>query len=98
MLYFGFHQGEGSNEVATVQVHADAENMGFHVPLADEHIRDAMDQFLDVTNMRIQIYGTPTDPILDQIRALSRARVCRSPSTGQQEPPCASPREAPRGR
>ena len=75
MLYFGFHQGEGSNEVATVQVHADAENMGFHMQLADEHIRDAMDQFLDVTNMRIQIYGTPTDPILDQMRALTGTGV-----------------------
>ena len=75
MLYFGFHQGDGSNEVATVQVHADAENMGFHMQLADEHIRDAMDQFLDLTNMRIQIYGTPTDAILDEMRALAGTGV-----------------------
>lgn len=72
MLYFACHVSEEGTEATTVQVHADAENLAFHMRLVGDHI-EAARELLDFSSMSIQIYGSPTDAILEQIRQLSGA-------------------------
>lgn len=70
MLYFGLHVSEDGTEGTTVQVHADAENMAFHMQLLGDHIRGAA-EFLDWDSMAIRIYGTPSEEVLEQMREVA---------------------------
>lgn len=74
MLYFACHLSEDGIEATTVQVHADAENMVYHLQLVADDI-DAARELLDFSSMSIRIYGSPTDAFLEQMRQLSGAGV-----------------------
>lgn len=74
MLYFASHISEEGTEATTVQVHADAENMAFHMEQLGDHIRAAA-RVLDFSSQSIQIYGTPTDALLEQMRELAGSGV-----------------------
>ncbi len=74
MLYFACHVNESGTEATTVQIHADADNMAFHLQLVGDHIEAARD-FLDFSSMSIRIYGSPTDAMLEQMRGLVRGGV-----------------------
>lgn len=74
MLYFACHIDEETNRAATVQVHADADNMAYHMKLVAQHI-DSAREVLDFSTMSIQIFGSPTEAILEHIRELSGAGV-----------------------
>ena len=39
MLYFALHTSEDGSEATTVQVHADAENFGYHMSVVEDHVR-----------------------------------------------------------
>jgi hypothetical protein len=82
MLYFALHTSEDGSQATTVQVHADAENLGYHMSLVEEHVR-AAHEYLDGANMAIRIFGSPTEAILDQMRQLagSGVSVTISPAT-----------------
>jgi quinol monooxygenase YgiN len=82
MLYFALHTSEDGSQATTVQVHADAENFGYHMSLVEDHVRAAY-EYLDGTNMAIRIFGSPTEAILDQMRQLagSGVSVTISPAT-----------------
>jgi hypothetical protein len=70
MLYFGGHAGEDSSTATTVQVHADPDNMLFHLQLVAEHIREAAED-LDFASMSVQIYGSPTEAVLEHLREIA---------------------------
>jgi hypothetical protein len=55
--------------VSVVQVHSDADSMAFHMQVAGEHFAQAY-EFLDTTRS-VQIYGTPSDTLLEQMKQLS---------------------------
>lgn len=74
ILYFAEHLSEDGSESATVQVHADADNMAYHMQLVGDHIRDAA-QYLDFSTMAIRIYGAPTEAVLEQMRQLAGSGV-----------------------
>jgi hypothetical protein len=74
MLYFGLHTSEDGSEATTVQVHADAENFGYHMSLVEDHVR-AAHEYLDSSNTTIRIFGFPTAEILDQMRQLAGSGV-----------------------
>ena len=74
MLYFALHTSEDGSQATTVQVHADAENFGYHMSLVEEHVR-AAHEYLDGANMAIRIFGSPTEAILDQMRQLAGSGV-----------------------
>ena len=74
MLYFACHVSEDGTKATTVQVHADADNMAFHMQLVGDHIEAARD-LLDFSSMSIRIYGSPTDAILEHMRELAGAGV-----------------------
>jgi quinol monooxygenase YgiN len=75
MLYFAHHVSEDGAEATTVQVHADANNMAFHMELVAAQIRRAMEQYLDPSSMTIRIYGTPPDALIDQMRQVAGTGV-----------------------
>lgn len=74
MLYFAEHVSEDGSEATTVQVHADAGNMAFHMQLIGDRIR-ASAEFLDWDSMAIRIYGTPDDALLEQMRQVAGSGV-----------------------
>lgn len=74
MLYFAEHISEDGSEATTVQVHADADNMAYHMQLVDEHIRQA-GRYLDLSSMAIRIYGSPSDAVLQHMRQLAGSGV-----------------------
>jgi hypothetical protein len=82
MLYFALHTSEDGSQATTVQVHADAENFGYHMSLVEDHVR-AAHEYLGAANMAIRIFGSPTAAILDQMRQLagSGVSVTISPAT-----------------
>lgn len=74
MLYFGHHISEDGSRATTVQVHANPDNMASHMRRVGDHIQSAM-QYLDTSSMTIQIYGSPAEEILDQMRQLAGSGV-----------------------
>lgn len=74
MLYFAEHLSEDGSEASTIQVHADAENMAFHMQLVEDRIR-AAGRYLDVDSYSIHIYGNPTADLVEQMRHLAGAGV-----------------------
>jgi hypothetical protein len=57
MLYFALHISEEGSQATTVQVYADAENLGNHMGLVEAHIR-ATHELLDSSSMRMQLFCT----------------------------------------
>lgn len=82
MLYFAEHVSEDGAETTTVQVHADVDNMAYHIQLVEDHIREAA-EYLDWSSMSIRIYGSPNEAVLEQMRQIagSGVLVTVSPAT-----------------
>lgn len=74
MLYFAAHVSEDGSETTTVQVHADADNMIFHTQLIAEHVQEAA-EYIDWDSMSIELYGTPTEDLLEQMRQVAGSGV-----------------------
>jgi hypothetical protein len=74
MLYFAEHVTEDGSQATTVQVHSDPDNMAHHMRLVDKHIREAS-EYLDWSSMSIQIFGSPSEAVLEQMRELAGAGV-----------------------
>lgn len=68
MLYFAEHLTADRTEGSTVQVHAHAANMERHFELVGERIGELVG-YLDF--QAIHVYGTPTEPVLEQLRAIA---------------------------
>ncbi len=67
LIAFNEYVNEAGDEVTVVQVHPDAESMEAHLEIVRERARDAYAQTLDAT-VRIQVFGQPTQAILDTLR------------------------------
>jgi quinol monooxygenase YgiN len=74
LLHFATYFSEDGTEATTVQVHPNAEHMGFHMQVVASHIEEAH-EYLDFTKMGIQIYGMPNDAILEQMRQIAGSGV-----------------------
>jgi hypothetical protein len=76
LIAFNFYSNENGTEVSVVQVHPDADSMLFHMQLLRQHITTAFEEegSLDVTTS-VQVYGTPTEAVLEMIRQLSQEGV-----------------------
>ncbi len=73
LIHFARYINEGGTEVSVVQVHPDADSMAFHMQVAGEHFAQAY-EFLDTTKS-VQIYGTPGDTLLEQMKQVSLPEV-----------------------
>jgi hypothetical protein len=77
MLYFAEHLTPDRTEGSTVQIHANAQNMEYHLELVGDRIAELVG-YLDFTG--IYIYGTPTEAVLEQLRAIAGDGVVVKPS------------------
>jgi hypothetical protein len=75
ILHFASYINEEGTEQTVIQVHPDAESMRFHMQVAAEHIRERGPRNLDFSAMRIEVYGTPTEPVLELMRELAGSGV-----------------------
>jgi hypothetical protein len=67
LIAFNEYVNEAGDEVTVVQVHPDAESMEAHLAIVGERAREAYAQTLDAT-IRIQVFGQPTEAILEILR------------------------------
>jgi hypothetical protein len=75
LLHFASYINEEGTEQTVVQVHPDAESMRVHMQIAAEHIRERGPRNLDFSRMRIDVYGEPTEPVLELMRELAGSGV-----------------------
>ena len=73
LIHFALYINDEGTEVTVVQVHPDADSMAFHMQVAADHFAHAY-EFLDATKS-IQIYGTPSDTLLEQMKQVSSSGV-----------------------
>ena len=75
MLHFGIYIDDGAHEMTVIQVHPDEDSLVLHLQLARERIAKAYD-FLDATT-KIDIYGRPSDALVDQIKQMGMGAPIR---------------------
>jgi hypothetical protein len=74
LLAFNEYLNAHRTEVTVVQVHPDAASMEFHMGVVRERAASAYAETLDATT-RIQVFGTPSDGVLEMLRAQAGAGV-----------------------
>ena len=74
VIAFNEYVNEAEDEVTVVQVHPDAESMEAHLAIVGERAQEAYAQTLDAT-VRIQVFGRPTQAILDTLRQQASSGV-----------------------
>lgn len=67
---FTFFLDEDAEHVSVVQVHPNAESMGVHMQIAQQHIGDSYADYLEET-VSIQVFGEPTEAVLAMMRKLA---------------------------
>jgi hypothetical protein len=74
LIAFNAYVNEDGTELTVVQVHPDADSMVFHMQVARDHISQAYQSVLEKTR-RIDVYGKPSDAVLEMIRQLAGSGV-----------------------
>src|SRR3954452_10524722 len=74
LLAFNEYTNAERTEVTVVQVHPDAASMEFHMSVVRERAGEAYTETLDATT-RIQVFGTPSDAVVETLRAQAGAGV-----------------------
>jgi quinol monooxygenase YgiN len=77
LIAFNLYVNQDGTEVTVVQVHPDADSMLFHMQVAREHISEAYQSTLEKTE-RIDVYGKPSDTVLEMISQLAGSEVSLS--------------------
>jgi hypothetical protein len=67
LIAFNEYVNEEGTEVGVVQVHPDTDSFEFHMEAVRERAARAYEETLDGTTS-IQVFGTPTDTILDMLK------------------------------
>jgi hypothetical protein len=67
LIAFNEYVNEAGDEVTVVQVHPDAASMEAHMEIVRERAQAAYAETLDAT-VRIQVFGRPTEAILETLR------------------------------
>ena len=74
LIAFNEYVNEEGTEVAVVQVHPDAESMAFHMEVVAERAAAAYTETVDATT-GIQVFGTPSNTVLEMLRRQAGAGV-----------------------
>ena len=74
LLAFNEHANSERTEVTVVQVHPDAASMEVHMGVVGERAAEAYAETLDATT-QIQVFGTPSDAVVETLRAQAGAGV-----------------------
>jgi hypothetical protein len=75
IYHFASYINEDGTEQTVIQIHPDPESMRFHMQVAAHHIRERGPRNLDFSQMRIEVYGSPTEPVLELMRELAGSGV-----------------------
>ncbi len=67
LIAFNEYVSDAGDEVTVVQVHPDTASLEAHMEIVRERARSAYAETLDAT-VRIQVFGQPTDAILEALR------------------------------
>lgn len=67
LIAFNEYANDEGTEVGVVQVHPDANSFEFHMGVVQERASQAYGETLDATTS-IQVFGTPTETILEMLR------------------------------
>ena len=67
LIAFNEYVNEAGDEVTVVQVHPDAASMEAHMEIVRERAQAAYAETLDAT-VRVQVFGRPTEAILEILR------------------------------
>jgi quinol monooxygenase YgiN len=74
LIAFHAYVNEDGTELTIVQVHPDADSMGFHMQVVRDHISEAHQSVVEKTE-RIDIYGNPSDTVLEMIRQVAESEA-----------------------
>jgi biotin carboxylase len=74
LLAFNEYANEEGTEVAVVQIHPDADSMASHMEIVAERAAAAYAETVDAT-AGIQVFGTPTDAVVEMLRRQAGAGV-----------------------
>src|SRR3954470_14765537 len=74
LLAFNEYVNTERTEVTVVQVHPDAASMEVHMGVVGERAAEAYAETLDATT-QIQVFGTPSDAVVETLRAQAGAGV-----------------------
>jgi hypothetical protein len=74
LIAFNEYLSEAGDEVTVVQVHPDTASLEAHIEIVRERAQQAYAETLDAT-VRIQVFGQPTDAILETLREQAGAGV-----------------------
>jgi hypothetical protein len=77
LIAFNEYANEEGTEVGVVQIHPDADSMEFHMKVVREQAERAYAETLDATTS-IQVYGTPSDTVLEMLRQQAGSGVSLS--------------------
>ena len=67
LIAFNEYLSDDGDEVTVVQVHPDTASLDAHMEIVRERAQEAYAETLDAT-VRIQVFGQPTDAILEALR------------------------------
>src|SRR6266576_807827 len=67
LMAFNEYANEEGTEVGVVQVHPDTDSFEFHLGVVRERAARAYEETLEATTS-IQVFGTPTESILEMLR------------------------------
>jgi biotin carboxylase len=67
LIAFNEYVNDDGTEVTVVQIHPDAASMEAHTAIVAERAQEAYAETLDAT-VRIQVFGRPTDELLEALR------------------------------
>jgi biotin carboxylase len=74
LIAFNEYINDDGTEVAVVQVHPDAESMASHMEVVAERAAAAYAETVEATTS-IQVFGTPSDAVLEMLRRQAGAGV-----------------------
>jgi hypothetical protein len=74
LIAFNEYVNTDRTEVAVVQVHPDAQSMELHMRVVGERARLAYAETIEAT-MSVQVFGTPSDQILQMLSRQAGAGV-----------------------
>src|SRR6266446_5074500 len=67
LIAFNEYVNDAGDEVTVVQIHPDAASMEAHMEIVRERAQQAYAETLEAT-VRVQVFGRPTDAILEALR------------------------------
>ena len=74
LIAFEVYANNEGRQVTNIFIHPDAESEDFHMQVAAEKVNEGS-QFVDFARMTIDVYGRPSDAVLQELNKLADSGV-----------------------